>query len=162
MLMSVKDIWDDTYPDASFDTFMLEEKYEAENLKDQYFGKLFSFATVLSIIISCMGLLGLSLLISTKRLKEIAIRKTFGASSASILINFVKGYTISLVASTLIGSSLAYFLMTEWLKSYAYRIQLQLDLILFCVSAVVAVFLFTISYHTIRSSVQNPVDILKE
>jgi putative ABC transport system permease protein len=161
-LMALKRIWDETYPDTSFDTFMLYEKYEAENMEDQYFGKLFASSTILSIIISCLGLFGLSLLISTKRQKEIAIRKTFGASSTSILVNFLKGYIGPLSISMIIGSSLAYFLMNAWLSSYAYRIEIGLSLVLSAIFSIILVFLFTVSYHTIKSSTTNPVDILKE
>jgi putative ABC transport system permease protein len=161
-LMTLKQIWDETYPDASFDTFMLNEKYEAENMEDQYFGKLFASSTILSIIISCLGLFGLSLLISTKRQKEIAIRKTFGASSTSILVNFLKGYLAPLSISMIIGSSLAYFLMNAWLSSYAYRIEIGLGLVLSAIFSIILVFLFAVSYHTIKSSNTNPVNILKE
>lgn len=161
-LMALEQIWNETYSDASFDTFMLYEKYEAENMEDQYFGKLFASSTILSIIISCLGLFGLSLLISTKRQKEIAIRKTFGASSASILANFLKGYIGPLSISMIIGSSLAYFLMNAWLTSYAYRIEIGLGLVLSAIFSIILVFLFTVSYHTIKSSTTNPVNILKE
>ncbi len=161
-LMILKRIWDETYPDASFDTFMLKEKFEAQNMEDQYFGKLFALSTILSIIISCLGLFGLSLLISTKRQKEIAIRKTFGASSTSILVKFLKGYLGPLSISIIIGSSLAYFLMNEWLSSYAYRIEIGLSLMSISMLSIIFVFLFTVSYHTIKSSAENPVNILKE
>ena len=161
-LMTLKQIWDETYPDASFDTFMLKEKFEAQNMEDQYFGKLFALSTILSMIISCLGLFGLSLLISIKRQKEIAIRKTFGASSVSILFNFLKGYLGPLSISIIIGSTFAYFLLNEWLSSYAYRVEIRFGIVSISMLSIILVFIFTVSYHTIKSSAANPVNILKE
>jgi putative ABC transport system permease protein len=161
-LATLKAIWDETYPDAAFDTFLLDEKYKALNMEDQYFAKLFASSAALSIIISCLGLFGLSLLISTKRQREIAIRKTFGASSSSILINFLKGYFAPLTISIIIGSVFAYFLMSTWLTGYAYRVEIGFTLIATAILFVTLVFLFTVSYHTIKSSVANPVNTLKE
>jgi putative ABC transport system permease protein len=161
-LESLKQIWRQTYPDASFDYFFLDEKYEAQNMEDRYFGKLFEYFTVLSIIISCLGLFGLSLLISTKRQKEVGVRKVFGASSSNILAIFLKGYLGPLCVSMAIGCPLAYFLMNMWLRNYAYRIEIGFELVSLALLSLTVIFVCTVSYHTIKSSIANPVTILKD
>lgn len=161
-LASIKQIWEQTYPDASFEYFFLDEKFAAQDMEDQYFGKLFEYFTILSIIISCLGLFALSLLISTKRQREIGVRKAFGASSTDILIIFLKGYLGPLWVSVAIGSPLAYLLMNMWLKNYAYRIEIGFGLMSTAILSLTVIFLFTVSYHTIKSSIANPVTILRD
>ncbi len=161
-LSAIRQIWEQTYNDASFNFFFLDEKFAAQDKEDQYFAKLFNYFTVLSIIISCLGLFGLSLLISTKRQREIGVRKVFGATSIDILASFLKGYLGSLSVAVAIGSPLAYLLMNMWLRNYAYRIEIGLGLLSLAWLGLILIFLFTVSYHTIKSSIVNPVTILKD
>ncbi len=109
----VRQIWEQVYPDAPFDYYFLADRFEAQDMEDRYFGKLFKFFTVLSIIISCLGLFGLSFLVSTKRQMEIGVRKVFGASSVNILALFLKGYLSPLLIAASVGSPLAYLLMNK-------------------------------------------------
>ncbi len=159
---AVKKIWQESYPDAAFDHFFLRDKFATQDSQDRHFGSLFKGFTVLSVIISCFGLFGLSLLISTQRQKEVAIRKTFGASSAAILTIFLKGYLAPLAVSFVIGAPVAYLMMDRWLQNYAYRIEIGFGIVALALSTLSAVFLFTVSYSTIKSSVANPVRVLRE
>lgn len=161
-LKTVKELFTESYPLASFETYFLRDKFAAEYSNEQYYRKLFGYFTVVSIVISCLGLFGLSLLVSTKRQKEIGIRKTFGASSLSILRIFLRGYFRQLCIAVLIGCPVAYFLMDTWLRSYAYRINIGLGLVSMAVLCLVFIFLVTISFHTIKSAVSNPVKMLRD
>lgn len=159
---AIKKIWEEVYHDAAFDCFYLDGMFEAQDTEDQQFGKLFKYFTVLSIIVSCLGLFGLSLLMSTKRQREIGIRKSFGATSTNILTIFLKGYLGSLFVSVLIGSPTAYLLMDMWLRNYSYRIDIGVWPVFLAVLSLTVIFLFTVSYHTIKSSLLNPVTILRD
>jgi len=161
-LSVIKKIWEQTYPDASFEYFFLDSKFATQDREDYYFGKLFSYFTILSIIISCLGLFGLSLLISTKRQREIGVRKVFGATSLDILSFFLKGYVRPLLIAVLIGSPVAYLLMNMWLRSFAYKIEIEFWLVSLAWLSLTVIFLFTVSYHTIKSSIANPVTILRD
>lgn len=161
-LGSIKQIWGQTYPDASFDSFFLDEQFAAQDQEDHYFGKLFSYFTILSIIISCLGLFGLSLLISNKRQREIGVRKVFGASALDILVIFLKGYLGPLTLAIVIGSPLAWLLMNIWLRNFAYKIEIGWGLVSLAWLGLTLIFLFTVSYHTIKSSISNPVSILRD
>ncbi len=161
-LTSIKHIWEDVYHDATFDVYFLDEKFDAQDREDMYFGKLFQYFTILSIVISCSGLFGLSLLLSTKRRKEIGVRKVFGASSIDITAVFLKGYLGPLSISLIIGFPVAYLLMDMWLRNYAYRIEIGFGTGAIAVLTLTLIFFFTIAYHTIRSSFTNPSTILRE
>lgn len=160
-LTAIKQIWEPLYQEAYFDSFFLDKRFESQNLEDQYFGKLFGYFTMLSIIISCIGLFGISLLISMKRQREVSVRKVFGASAVDILLVFLKNYMGVLITSVLIGSLLGFFLMNMWLEDYAYRIGIGFGLISKALPSLILIFLFTISYHTIKSALANPVANLR-
>lgn len=158
---NIKKIWSEVYPESAFDTFLLDDKFAAQDAEDRYFGQLFKYFTGLSIIISCLGLFGLSLMISTRRQKEIGIRKTLGASTLNILNLFLKGYLGSILISILVGYPLAYMMMSYWLKNYTYRVEIGFWPVFAAILSLAGVFLFTVSYHTIKSSLINPVKILR-
>ena len=159
---SIQHIWEEIYHDATFDSFLLDEKFMDQDREDMYFGKLFKYFTLLSMLISCSGLFGLSLLLSTKRQKEIGIRKVFGASSLNILAVFLRGYLGPLSISLIAGAPIAYLLMDRWLRNYAYRIDIGLGIVTGAILTLVMIFLVTIAYHTIRSAITNPTTILRE
>lgn len=161
-LNSVKEIWEQTYHDVPFVYFFLDDKFAAQYQEDQYFRKLFNYFAALSIIISGLGLFGLSFLISTKRQREIGIRKVFGATSTDILVIFLKGYFGPLLLAISIGSPIAYLLMNMWLRNYAYRIEIGFELLSIAWLGLTLIFIFTISYHTIKSAIVNPVSILRD
>ena len=161
-LVAINRIWRESYPDASFDYFFLDETFAAQDTEDQSFGTFFKYFTALSIMISCLGLFGLSLLISTKRQREIGVRKVFGATTLDILGIFLKGYLGTLTISVIVGSPVAYFLMNMWLRNYAYRIEIGFGLISIAILSLVLIFLFTVCFHTIKSSLANPVKILRD
>ncbi len=161
-LSAINKFWEQTYPDASFDYYYLTEKFASQDKEERYFGQLFNYFTILSIIISCLGLLGLSLLISTKRQREIGVRKVFGASSLNILLTFLKGYLAPLSIALLTGTPLAIFLVNRWLENFAYRVEIGIGLVTFAWLWLIVIFLFTVAYHTIKSSLENPVRILRD
>ena len=158
----IKNVWGQVYPDNPFNYFFLEERFKSQYKEDIYFGNLFKIFTVLSIVISCLGLFGFSLLVSMKRQREIGVRKVFGASATNILVIFIKGYLGSVVIAVIIGIPIAYSLMTIWLRNYAYRIEIGFWPVSFAVLSLTLIFLFTVSYHTIKSATTNPVTILRD
>ena len=159
---AIRKTWEQTYPDASFEYFFLENRFNAQDTEDRNFGDLFQYFTVLSIILSCLGLFSLSHLISTKRQREIGIRKVFGAPSIGIVALFLKGYLGPLGISVLVGAPAAYLLMRMWLRNYAYRVEIGIEHIALAILSLVLLFVVTVTYHTIKSSFANPASVLKD
>jgi putative ABC transport system permease protein len=160
-IAKMKQTWSELYRDSAFDYYFLDEKYVALNMEDQYVRKLFYGFTVLSVIISCLGLFGMSLLVSEKRQKEIGIRKVFGASVGNILAIFFGGYVGSLLTAVVIGVPLGYWLMTLWLRDFTYRTEIGSGLLVIAVLTIILIFIFTVSYHTIKAALTNPVKVLR-
>ena len=131
------------------------------NAKRLVFIKTFNLATIIAILISCLGLFGLATLTAFQRTKEIGIRKVLGASVLN-LVNLLSTDFIKLVLVALVvASPIAYYAMTRFLESYVYRV--NIDWPVFVVSAILAISiaLLTVSYQAIRAALMNPVKSLK-
>ena len=156
----IKDIWDDhvTYP---FDYSFLDEHFERLYRSDKQMGSVVTIMAGLAILISCMGLFGLAAITTERKTKEIGIRKVLGASEAQITVLLSRNFTALIATSFVIATPVTYWLLTKWLESFAYRI--DISLLIFVLGAFIAmsIALATISYHAIRSARANPVKALR-
>jgi putative ABC transport system permease protein len=115
----------------------------------------------LAILISCMGLFGLAAITTERKTKEIGIRKALGATEGQITYLLSKNFTFLVIVSFVIATPVTYWLLSKWLESFAFRI--EIDPLYFVLGGVVALLiaLGTISFHTIRSARANPVKALR-
>ncbi len=148
-------------PNTPFDYRFADQEYSAKFAAEESIGKLVFTFTAVAIIISCMGLLGLTSFVVEQRTKEIGIRKVLGASASEIwkLVSY-EFFPLVAVACVL-AIPVSWFLMSGWLQQYEYRMKLGGDL--FAISAGVAflITLITVSYHAFNATLMNPVKSLK-
>lgn len=158
---SIASKWKNIAPDKPFIYFFADEAYNQQYIAQQQFAGVFTCFAVIAIVISCMGLLGLSAFNTIQRKKEIGIRKVLGASVGSIMtmlsIDFVKLIVIAL----LVASPLAWWAMSKWLQGFAYRINIPLWVFLFSGLAAVFIALLTISFQSVKAALVNPVKSLR-
>ena len=133
------------------------QQYEAENKWKQ----IISFAAVITIFISCIGLFGLATLSAEKRIKEIGIRKVLGASSKEMVRLLSSDFLKLTFIAALIAIPFAWWAMSKWLENYPYRIPLTPWLFVFSILLVVIVALFTVSFQAIKASRANPASSLR-
>jgi putative ABC transport system permease protein len=115
----------------------------------------------LAILISCMGLYGLSAITTKKKTKEIGIRKVLGATETQITLLLSKNFILLIAISFLIVSPVTYMVLNSWLNNFAFRI--TISPLIFMLGGLVALLiaLLTLSYHTLRSARENPVKALR-
>jgi len=156
---------EDTYrkinPNYPFEFHFLNENIERFYLAERQISRLITSFTTLAILVSCLGLFGLSLFMAEQRVKEIGIRKTLGATISHIVGLMSKDFLILVGVANLIAWPAAYFIMNKWLQNFAYRIDIGLSI--FALAAVTALFiaLLTISFQTIKAATANPVGSLR-
>jgi putative ABC transport system permease protein len=158
----IKKKWGEIFPGYPFDYSFLDDYFNRQYQEDYQFGNVLGSFVVLVIIITCLGLLGLSYFNTSQRKKDIAIHKSIGASIGNILGLLTKDIVKLVAIAVVIAWPIAYLIVDNWLKSYAYRI--GVPYLLFILSGLLLVFitLVTIAYHTITAARANPVDALKE
>lgn len=145
----------------SFQYEFLEDRYKSQYNDDNRFGTVIRIFTILAIIVSCLGLIGLSSYTAVQRTKEIGIRKVLGASIASIVSLLSIGFVRLVFIAALISLPVAYFSMQSWLESYTYRITPGLLLYVFPVIVVLLIAALTISFQVLRAARTNPARTLK-
>jgi putative ABC transport system permease protein len=158
----IKKKWQEIFPGYPFDYFFLDDYFNRQYKEDYQFGNVLGIFVVLAVIITCLGLLGLSYFSSYQRRKEIAIRKSIGASIGDILGLLVKDIVKLVVIAVIIAWPIAYLIIDYWLKNYAYRIAVPLLFFILSGLLLVIITLVTIAYHTMAAAKADPVDALKE
>jgi putative ABC transport system permease protein len=141
--------------------FFADEAYNKQYIAQERFGSLFICFAIIAIVISCLGLLGLSAFNTAQRKKEISIRKVLGASVGSITALLSKDFVKLIIISLLIASPVTWWIMNGWLQSFAYRINIPVWVFLLSGFAAILVALLTISFQSIKAAIANPVKSLR-
>ena len=128
---------------------------------ERKFLQVFTFFTVLALVIAGLGMLGLSAFAAASRTKEIGVRKVLGASTANVMALLSKDFIKLVLLANLIAWPLAWFAMDKWLENFAYRTDLGPGLFAAAGALALVTALMTVSVQAIRAAVSNPVDALK-
>ncbi|MCF2446826.1 ABC transporter permease [Dyadobacter sp. CY345] len=160
-MAAIENKWRELMPDAPFEYVFMDDGITKLYRTEMQLKKASFIASVLSVIIVFLGILGMVSLNISKRTKEVGIRKVLGASSVSIVLLFLREFVIVIGISAVIAFPLAYFMLNKWLQSYAYRIDVSwvnftVVITIFC-SAVI----FLVSLMTFKASLMNPVRAIK-
>jgi putative ABC transport system permease protein len=148
-------------PSSKFTYTFLDENLDKLYASENRMGQVFNGFAGLAILISCLGLFGLSAYSAKLRTKEVGVRKVLGASVSSVTFLLSKDLITLVVIAVGISLPLAWWVMEKWLDSFAYRILMSWDtFVLAGLSAILLAFL-TISFHAVKTALVNPVKNLK-
>ena len=136
--------------------------YEGTYRMERTIGIILGYATFLAIIISCLGLIGLSTFMTLRRTKEIGIRKANGAKSMEIFSMLSKEYIWLVTISFIIASPIAWYVMSIWLRGYAYRTSIGWWVFALAWVIVVAITLLTVGLQSYKAASKNPVEALRD
>ncbi len=148
-------------PGLPIDFHFLDDDFDKLYQAEQRMSKIFSYFSFLAIIISCLGLIGLSSFMTERRTKEIGIRKANGAKSIEIFTLMSKEYILLVGISILIACPIAWYAMHKWLQYYAYRINIgNWVFVLASIVALLTAFV-TVSWQSYKAARKNPVEALR-
>jgi ABC-type antimicrobial peptide transport system permease subunit len=153
--------WKEIYPEYPFEYNFLDDTIANQYRSEQAIGKIVTVFTALALFISCLGIFGLSSYTAEQRTKEIGIRKVLGATVSSIIRHISKEFVVLVLIANVIIWPLAYFVLRQWLQTFAYRISIGWWPFVLTGIAVLVVSLFTVSWQIIRAATANPVDSLR-
>ncbi len=154
-------IWLNHYQGNPVNYFFLGDFYAEQYLSDKRFSALILAASILAIIIACLGLSGLSSYSISRRTKEIGIRKSNGAKTGQIMFLLNLDFVKWVFASIVIAIPLALFAMDNWLRNYAYRREIQWWIFLVSGLMAILIAIVTVGWQSWRASSGNPVDALR-
>ncbi len=148
-------------PAYPFDYKFADESFREQYKSETLVGTLANAFAVIAIFIACLGLFGLAMFTAEQRTKEIGVRKVLGASVPSIVALLSKDFLKLVFISILIASPLAWWAMYQWLKDFAYRI--DIDWWVFVLAGLLAIGIaqLTVSFQSIKAALMNPVKSLR-
>ena len=161
LLSFLKEMQSRLYPGLPFDYTFLQQEFDQLYEVEYRTAKIVKYFTIISIIISCLGLFGMTLYDLELRKKEIAIRKVLASSVKQIVALILKRYFKWILISFAIASPLAYYVTNVWLQRFAFGIKISPLTYLFSFVTVVMVAFLTIGYLSHRSARANPAGVLK-
>jgi ABC-type antimicrobial peptide transport system permease subunit len=153
--------WEKANPGFPFEYKYLDASYEGLYRSEEKLGNIFRYFSILTILISCLGLFGLAAFMAEQRTKEIGIRKVLGADFYNIFSTLSGEFIKWVIIANLIAWPLAYYTMNHWLLSYAYHTRLSVWIFLVTAVASILIAMLTVSYQAIRTAQQHPVKSLK-
>jgi len=148
-------------PGFPFTFNFLDEAYQKQYDSESRISALSKYFAALAIVISCLGLFGLAAFTAQKRRKEIGVRKVIGASVVNITTMLSKDFLRLIFISLAIALPVSWWLMGNWLQSFAYRITITPYVFVIAGISVILITLFTISFQSIKAAITNPVKSLR-
>ncbi len=158
---SAEQEWKSLYPDKPFDYTFVDEDVALQYKSYTRWMKITATATVLAIVIACLGLFGLSGINALGRTKEIGIRKILGADFKSIFITLNKPFIVLAIVAFILAIPASWYAMNVWLNNFVYRITIGWEIFAISIFSGVIVALISVSYHGIKSAHSNPAETLK-
>lgn len=153
--------WKLLRPDEPFIYTFLNEDFQKNYVAEARTSRMVSYFTLISILISCLGLFGLAAFAAQQRTKEIGVRKVLGASVGNIVVLLSKDFLTLVVIAILIASPIGYFAMSKWLQNFAYRINIPWWVFGAAGTLAILIAFATVSFQSIRAALVNPTKSLQ-
>jgi putative ABC transport system permease protein len=157
----IQEKWERFSPEFPFQYTFLDERIDRIYKSEQRLGKSFDIFTIIALMIASIGLIGLASFVTEQKKKEISVRKILGADFWSIIFMLAGEYMKCIGAAVLIAWPASYFFMKSWLKNFAYRTSIGVEIFILSGLAAGIITLMTVGYQSIKAAVTNPVDSLR-
>jgi putative ABC transport system permease protein len=154
-------IWKQTVHMFPFTYSFLDSDFYQSFRATERLGKLSTTSTSISILIACLGLLGLAAYTAQQRTKEIGVRKVLGASASKIVLMLSLEFIKWVIIANVIAWPVAYFMMSRWLQNFAYRTSIGLWIFILSALLSIALAVLTVSFQAFKAGTANPVDSLR-
>ncbi|KQC01677.1 FtsX-like permease family protein [Pedobacter sp. Hv1] len=161
VIKSIEAEWKKLYPNFPIKYTSVEDSFKEQLKSTNRLMQLVILFSIISVVLSLLGLFALSTFMAKRRTKEIAIRKILGASDFQIINMLNRSFLILVLAANLISWPIAFILTKNWLSGFAYRIDMPIWPFLIATLTSVMIALFTVSLQARKAAVNNPVDALK-
>ena len=163
-IAAIENAWKEIFPTYTFEYEFLDADFNSQYKADEKRSQIFTAFSGLTIIIACLGLLGLVAFTTEQRTKEIGVRKVIGASVQNLVMLVSKEFFILVGLGMLLAFPAAWYFTSDWLQNFAYRIELQGEWPTFILCALLAfvITLLTVGFHVVRAASANPVKSLRD
>jgi ABC-type antimicrobial peptide transport system permease subunit len=161
-ISAIQGKFEQLYPEQIYTPNFLDESIAEFYESEQKLALVYKIFAGLALLISCIGLYGLVSFMIGQKVKEIGIRKVLGASVSQITFMLSREFLIMVLVAFGIAIPLAYFMMKDWLETFAYKTELSAGLFILVMAASLVLTLVTVGSKAIRAAIANPVNSLKD
>jgi putative ABC transport system permease protein len=153
--------WKKIQPDKPFIYYFQDEALKSLYDQEKRWSRIILYASVISIMLACLGIFGLTAITVNRRVKEIGIRKILGASASHILYLASREFILLISIANVIAWPVVFFIMKRILQNYPYRVDIAMHYFVLAFIASIMIAVLTIIYHSLKAALQNPVDSLR-
>ncbi len=157
----VRQAWKKVAPEQPFHFAFMDDNLDKLYRAERRLSRILGITTGLAIFIACLGLFGMATLTTARRTKEIGVRKVLGASATDIVLMLNKRFTILILIANLIAAPIAFYLMQQWLRDFAYHVPISPWIFLLAGLLTLLISWLAVSYQSVRAAVANPVRALR-
>ncbi len=161
ILSFIRQKWESLFPGEQFEYNFLDSLIDRLYESEKKMQDLFVIFSALSILVACLGLLGLVSFTAELKTKEIGIRKVLGASTGRLIILLSKEFIKWIILANIVAWPLAWFMMSKWLQNFAYRTDIGWIVFVSAGLVTVAIAVFTFIFQTFKSASAKPVNSLR-
>ena len=160
-IAQTENAWKKYFPQLPFEYKFLDEDFNSQYVADQKRGKIFAAFSILTIMITCLGLLGLTAFTTQQKQKEISIRRVMGASIMQVVTMITKNYLWLSLSAAVIAFPVAWYFMNNWLLIFPYNTGLSVIPFILSAWVIVITAATTASFHSAKAALTSPAKILK-
>lgn len=160
-LNQIEDIYEEYTNGLPFEFQFVDADYQAMYISEKRVASISSYFAIVAVLISCLGLLGLTAFTAERRSKEIGIRKVLGADNWGVIKLLTSDFTKMVMGAIVIGLPISYFIVQNWLQGFAFSIDLEIWYFLFAGSLTLGIAWITVGVQTLKAARTNPVDSLR-
>ena len=161
LLSIIQNTWKEIAPDKELDLKFWDEQLNNRYQTEEQWSRIIGYASLIAIIISSLGLFGLTLMTVNIRKKEIGIRKINGAKITEVMTMLNKDFVKWVIVAFIIACPISYYLMNKWLQTFAYKTTLNWWIFALAGCIAMGIALITVSWQTFRAARRNPVEALR-
>lgn len=160
-LATIQGVFEEYNPNFPFEYSFVDEQYARKFNDTRRTASLSILFTILTIVISCLGLFGLSTYMAANRIKEIGVRKVLGASVGSISLLLSKDFLKLVGIAFLLSVPVAWYIMDQWLQDYQYSVGIEWWVFVATGAVTMLIALFTVGFQSVKAALTNPARTLK-
>ncbi|GAB3524072.1 ABC transporter permease [Emticicia fontis] len=160
-IASIEQIWKRLNPASPFEYYFLDQDFQRSYQKEEKTSGIITYFMLITIFIACLGLFGLAAFSAEQRTKEIGVRKVLGATVGQVIGLFTKDFLKLVLIACVIAFPAGSWLMTQWLKNFAYQIELAWWIYAIAGLTTLIIAFLTVSYQATKAALMNPIKSLK-
>jgi putative ABC transport system permease protein len=160
-MQKIREVLDEYAPGIPMEYQFIDDSFDKMYKSDERMGKIFLWFTLLAMLISILGIVGMAFFAAEQKIRETAIRKTYGASVSSVVSRFAGEFILLSLIANVIGSPLFIWLGMQWLDDFVYKTTIDAPIIITTAVISISIAMFTVISVTWRAAISNPADSLR-